>query len=88
ADFEENGYFYTATRKNEAPVIGLLFNLEMIRHGAYAAGVADSAELAISKAQACLAAGAPVSIADAQTGVFEGALDARRRSSRGQSHAP
>ncbi|MGO7201373.1 trehalase family glycosidase, partial [Rhizobium ruizarguesonis] len=78
ADFEENGYFYTATRKNEAPVIGLRFNLEMMRQGAYAAGVADSAELAISKAQACLAAGAPVAIADAQTGVFEGALDAMR----------
>ncbi|MGO7285777.1 glycoside hydrolase family 37, partial [Rhizobium ruizarguesonis] len=34
ADFEENGYFYTATRKNEAPVIGLRFNLEMMRQGA------------------------------------------------------
>ena len=78
ADFEENGYFYTATRKNEAPVIALRFNLEMMRRGAYAAGVADSAELAIAKAQACLAAGAPDAIADAQTGMFEGALDAMR----------
>jgi putative isomerase len=77
-DFEENGYFYTATRKNEAPVIALRFNLEMMRKGAYAAGVADSAELAITKARACLAAGAPADIADAQTGVFEGALDAIR----------
>jgi putative isomerase len=77
-DFEENGYFYTATRKNEAPVIALRFNLEMMRKGAYAAGVADSAELAISKAQACLAAGAPAEIVDAQTGVFKGALDAIR----------
>jgi putative isomerase len=78
ADFEENGYFYTATRKNEAPVIALRFNLEMMRKGAYGAGVADSAELAISKAQACLAAGAPADIVDAQTGLFEGALDAIR----------
>jgi putative isomerase len=78
ADFEENGYFYTATRKNEAPVIALRFNLEMMRKGAYGAGVADSAELAISKAQACLAAGVPADIVDAQTGVFEGALDAIR----------
>jgi len=78
ADFEENGYFYTATRKNEAPVIALRFNLEMMRQGAYGAGVADSAELAIAKAQACLAAGAPTELADAQTGVFEGALDAMR----------
>jgi putative isomerase len=78
ADFEENGYFYTATRKNEAPVIALRFNLEMMRKGAYAAGVADSAELAISKAQACLAAGPPAEIADVQAGVFEGALDAIR----------
>ncbi|TCA45444.1 glycoside hydrolase family 37 [Rhizobium pisi] len=78
ADFEENGYFYTATRKNEAPVIALRFNLEMMRKGAHAAGVADSAELAIAKAQACLAAGASADIANAQTGVFEGALDAVR----------
>jgi putative isomerase len=78
ADFEANGYFYTATRKNEAPVIALRFNLEMMRQGAYAAGVADSAELAITKAQACLAAGAPAELSDAQTGVFEGALDAMR----------
>ncbi|MBO9196830.1 glycoside hydrolase family 37 [Rhizobium sp. 16-449-1b] len=78
ADFEANGYFYTATRKNEAPVIALRFNLEMMRQGAYGAGVADSAELAIAKAQACLAAGAPAELSDAQTGVFEGALDAMR----------
>ncbi|HEX8049282.1 MGH1-like glycoside hydrolase domain-containing protein [Rhizobium sp.] len=78
ADFEENGYFYTATRKNEAPVIALRFNLEMMRRGAYAAGVADSAELAIAKAQGCLAAGAPADISDAQAGLFEGALDAMR----------
>ncbi len=78
ADFEENGYFYTATRKNEAPVIALRFNLEMMRRGAYAAGVADSAELAIAKAQACLAAGAPADVSDAQAGLFEGALDAMR----------
>ncbi|MGO8089499.1 trehalase family glycosidase [Rhizobium leguminosarum] len=78
ADFEENGYFYTATRRSEAPLIALRFNLEMMRQGAYAAGVADSAELAIAKAQACLAADAPAAIADAQTGVFEGALDAMR----------
>jgi len=78
ADFEENGYFYTATRKNEAPVIALRFNLEMMRQGAYAAGVADSDELAIAKAKACLAAGAPAEIAVAQTGLFEGALDAMR----------
>ncbi|WP_112435502.1 MGH1-like glycoside hydrolase domain-containing protein [Rhizobium sp.] len=78
ADFEANGYFYTATRKNEAPVIALRFNLEMMRRGAYGAGVADSAELAIAKAQACLAAGAPAELSDAQTGVFEGALDAMR----------
>ncbi|NKK67383.1 MGH1-like glycoside hydrolase domain-containing protein [Rhizobium leguminosarum] len=77
-DFEENGYFYTASRKNEAPVIALRFNLEMMRQGAYAAAVADSAELAIAKAKVCLAAGAPAEIADVQTGLFGGALDAMR----------
>jgi len=78
ADFEENGYFYTATRRNEAPVIALRFNLEMMRKGAYAAAVADSAELAIAKAKACLASGAPDDMTAGQTGVFAGSLDAVR----------
>ncbi|MDW5317099.1 MGH1-like glycoside hydrolase domain-containing protein [Rhizobium sp. PL01] len=78
ADFEENGYFYTATRRNEAPVVALRFNLEMMRKSAYAAAVADSAELAIAKAEACLAGDAPAAMSDAQTGVFAGSLDAVR----------
>lgn len=78
ADFEENGYFYTATRSNEASVIALRFNLEMMRKGAYAAAVADSAELAMAKARACLAERAPAQIPDAQTGLFDGSLDAVR----------
>ncbi|WP_275787550.1 MGH1-like glycoside hydrolase domain-containing protein [Pararhizobium gei] len=78
ADFEENGYFYTATRSNTAPVIALRFNLEMMRKGAYAAAVADSAVLAIAKARANLAEHMPAQIPDAQTGLFEGSLDAVR----------
>ena len=78
ADFEENGYFYTATRSNEAPVIALRFNLEMMRKGAYAAAVADSADLAISKARANLAEHTTAQIPDAQTGLFDGSLDAVR----------
>jgi putative isomerase len=78
ADFEQNGYFYTATRSNEAPVVALRFNLEMMRKGAYAAAVADSAELAISKARANLAEHTTAQIPDAQTGLFDGALDAVR----------
>lgn len=35
ADFEQNGYFYTATRGDQAPVIALRFNMEMMRSGAY-----------------------------------------------------
>ncbi len=77
-DFEENGYFYTATRRNEAPVIALRFNLEMMRKGAYAAAVADSADLAIAKAKACLGGAAAPAMPDAQTGAFEGSLDAVR----------
>jgi putative isomerase len=72
ADFEQNGYFYTATRSNEAPVVALRFNLEMMRKGAYAAAVADSAELAISKARANLAEHTTAQIPDAQTGLFDG----------------
>ncbi|WFS03076.1 MGH1-like glycoside hydrolase domain-containing protein [Rhizobium tumorigenes] len=77
-DFETNGYFYTASRKNEAPVIGLRFNLEMMRQGAYAAAVADSAELAIAKAEACLAAGIAAAVPIAHDGNYEGSLDAIR----------
>lgn len=54
-DFEANGYFYLASRSNAAPVIGLRFNLEMMRDGSYAAAVADRADLAIEKARAALA---------------------------------
>ena len=78
ADFEANGYFYTASRKNEAPVIALRFNLEMMRQGAYAAAVADSAELAVLKAQTCLAADNPSTAPTAHNGTYEGSLDAIR----------
>ncbi len=78
ADFETNGYFYTASRKNEAPVLALRFNLEMMREGAYAAAVADSAELAIEKAQACLASDTATDVPSAHSGTYEGSLDAIR----------
>lgn len=55
-DFETNGYFYLGSRKLSAPVLGLRFNLEMMRRGAYAAAVADRADLAIEKARAALTA--------------------------------
>ena len=76
-DFEENGYFYTATRGDAAPVIALRFNLEMMREGAYGAAIADSAALAIADARAALDA-APADIAPLQAGRFAGALDAVR----------
>ncbi|MFK0166398.1 MGH1-like glycoside hydrolase domain-containing protein [Rhizobium sp. NPDC090279] len=53
-DFETNGYFYLGSRRLSAPVLGLRFNLEMMRSGAYAAAVADRADLAIDKARAAL----------------------------------
>ncbi|TCR79514.1 trehalase family glycosidase [Rhizobium sp. BK376] len=54
-DFEANGYFYLGSRSSAAPVIGLRFNLEMMRDGSYSAAVADRADLAIEKARAALA---------------------------------
>jgi putative isomerase len=54
-DFEDNGYFYLGSRSNTAPVIGLRFNLEMMRDGRYAAAVADRADLAIEKARSAFA---------------------------------
>lgn len=77
ADFEKNGYFYVDSRSNEAPVIALRFNLEMMRRGAYAAAVADSPELAIEKARAELARQPASASADHQ-GLYAGSLDAVR----------
>ncbi|TWF52402.1 MGH1-like glycoside hydrolase domain-containing protein [Neorhizobium alkalisoli] len=77
ADFEENGYFYTATRGSEAPVIALRFNMEMMRDGGYGAAIADSAELAVRNARAALYAEMP-DLPELHQGKFEGALDAVR----------
>ena len=77
ADFETNGYFYTATRSDSAPVLGLRFNMEMMREGAYAVAIADSEELAVLNARACLdSAGRPAP--SPHDGQFAGALDAVR----------
>ncbi|MDX3926853.1 MAG: trehalase family glycosidase [Shinella sp.] len=78
ADFEKNGYFYLDSRSNEARVIALRFNLEMTRRGAYAAAVADSAELAIEKARACLAQQPAADAAAGHQGLYAGSLDAVR----------
>lgn len=59
ADFETHGYFYRDSRADKAPLLALRFNLEMMRQGAYAAAVADSAALAMAGARAALAAPAP-----------------------------
>ena len=76
ADFESNGYFHLASRRAEARVLALRFNLEMMRRGTYAAAVADTAELAAERARAALAAPATLAALPAQTGAYEGALDA------------
>lgn len=78
ADFEANGYFHLASRSTEAPVLALRFNLEMMRQGAYAAAVADSAELAIVEARACLNAGVEARAPAVHAGDYAGALDAIR----------
>ncbi len=76
-DLEENGYFHTTGRAERAPVMGLRFNLDMMARGAYAAGVADSAALAIRRARAALSA-PPADLAPAHSGAAAGALDAVR----------
>ncbi|MEO6299141.1 MAG: hypothetical protein ABIO62_05870, partial [Paracoccaceae bacterium] len=76
-DFHDNGYFHVESRSNAAPVLVLRFNLEMMPRGAYAAAVADSAELAIAKARAALADQA-CAVMPSQTGLATGALDAVR----------
>ncbi|PWE54264.1 glycoside hydrolase family 37 [Metarhizobium album] len=77
SDFETNGYFYTATRGEAAPVIALRFNMEMMRSGAYGLAVADSAALAIEKARDALAR-QPDEVHALHSGRFDGALDAVR----------
>ncbi len=54
ADFEANGYFHLASRANEAPVIALRFNLEMMAGNRFCAAVADDADIAIERARAAL----------------------------------
>lgn len=76
-DFEANGYFYLGSRADAAPVLGLRFNLEMMRRGAYAAAVADSPALAKAKARACLSQ-RDLPADETHTGGYEGALDAIR----------
>jgi putative isomerase len=75
-DFECNSYFHLASRSGEAPVLGLRFNLEMMRRGAYAAAVADTVELAAERAKEAVASSAKTTVLPAQTGAFDGALDA------------
>ena len=76
-DFETNGYWNTATRGTEAPVLALRFNLEMMRDCRFAAGVADREDLAVAKARAALTL-APADLPALQTGRNAGALDAIR----------
>ena len=76
ADYEANGYFHLGSQASEAPVLALRFNLEMTREGAFAAAVADRADLAVDKAHAALNRAAP--LPPAHTGRFAGALDAIR----------
>ncbi|BDA84396.1 hypothetical protein Sa4125_19380 [Aureimonas sp. SA4125] len=85
ADYDAHGYFDIASRSTAAPVIALRFNLEMQPHGAFAAAVADTPELAIARAEAAVAdAGRAVGDPSAppplatQTGRHAGALDAVR----------
>jgi putative isomerase len=77
ADFETNGYFYTATRSDSALVLGLRFNMEMMREGAYAVAIADSEALAIANARACLDMPL-IDVAAQHAGAYAGALDAVR----------
>ncbi len=82
ADYEANGYFHLGSRATEAPALALRFNLEMTRTGRFAAAVADSEVLAVSKARAALSS-TSASVLDGDipplhTGRFGGALDAVR----------
>jgi putative isomerase len=80
ADYETNGYFNLSTRADEAAVLALRFNLEMMRDGKIAAAVAD--DLARAIAQAKSRASAPDAVRAASlpshTGYHAGALDAIR----------
>ncbi|MBH0239212.1 MGH1-like glycoside hydrolase domain-containing protein [Methylobrevis albus] len=78
ADFEANGYFYTATRGTDAPVIAQRFNLEMMRDNRFAAAVADDRDLAVAKAKAALSASDLSVPLPGQRGRFDGCLDAVR----------
>ena len=78
ADFDAHGYFHLASRGTSAPALALRFELEMSRSGQFAAAVADSRDLAISKARACLEADGDAPALSVQTGRHAGSLDAVR----------
>lgn len=78
ADFDEHGYFYTGSRAVQGKVLALRFNLEMMPKMAFAAAVADSAELSMATARQRLEADVPTASGALQTGRSAGALDAIR----------
>lgn len=77
-DYEDNGYFYLASRATEAPVLALRFNLEMMADGLLAAAVADDPTQAISHARSLLQRPHTAPTVVAHTGQYGGALDAVR----------
>lgn len=77
ADLESNGYFNLQSRADAAPVLGLRFNLDMMRSGGWAAAVADAPGLALAQARAALATDLPQA-PGLHHGHDGGALDALR----------
>ncbi|WP_081718335.1 MGH1-like glycoside hydrolase domain-containing protein [Lutibaculum baratangense] len=77
ADFEANGYFHLASRGTTGRLVALRFNLEMMREGRFAAGVADRADLAIARAREALDEDEAPAL-PAQVGANAGSLDAVR----------
>jgi putative isomerase len=76
SEYEARGYFHRASRRTQAAVIVLRFNLEMTRQGHFAMAVADRAEFAVSQAKRILAGDPLPKTVPTQTGRFAGALEA------------
>lgn len=82
SDYTRNGYFHLASRADQAPVLALRFNLEMMAGGRIAAAVGDDPAQAAARARALAGSAAPLAAVEPpaclHSGDFAGALDAVR----------
>lgn len=77
-ELEQHGYFYLASRIDEAPLLALRFNLEEAPSARFAFAVGDDLADTVARAHAALTIEPDLSALPRQTGAGEDAIDAVR----------